>query len=116
MEDYKTPQENDRDIEFTKTVKAGKRIYYVDVKRNRKGDYYIALTESKKILAANPNSPTVTFEKHKIFLYQEDFDKFTDGLNDAIRFIRNQNPNAQSHFSSQDNPSTNDDTPDYNFF
>ena len=48
MEDFKKNQERDKDIVFSKSVKAGKRIYYVDVKKNRKGELFIALTESKK--------------------------------------------------------------------
>lgn len=91
MENLKNAQDSGKDIVYSKTIKAGKRIYYVDVKRNRKGDYYIALTESKKIISAGELAPAISFEKHKIFLYQEDFDKFTDALADTIRFIRNEN-------------------------
>ena len=50
MEDFKKNQERDKDIVFSKSVKAGKRIYYVDVKKNRKGELFIALTESKKVI------------------------------------------------------------------
>jgi hypothetical protein len=45
MEDFKKNQERDKDIVFSKSVKAGKRIYYVDVKKNRKGELFIALTK-----------------------------------------------------------------------
>ena len=74
MEDFKKSQENEKEIVFSKTVKAGKRIYYVDVKRNKKGELFLAITESKKIVSNDEESPSVNFEKHKIFLYHVDFD------------------------------------------
>ena len=80
MEDFKKNQERDKDIVFSKSVKAGKRIYYVDVKKNRKGELFIALTESKKVISGDTESPSINFEKHKIFLYQEDFEHFMSGL------------------------------------
>ena len=61
MEDLKKNMESDKekDIVFSKSIKAGKRIYYVDVKRNRKDELFIAVTESKKIIAINtdPDAP-----------------------------------------------------------
>ena len=80
MEDFKKNQERDKDIVFSKSVKAGKRIYYVDVKKNRKGELFIALTESKKVISGDTESPSINFEKHKIFLYQEDFEHFMSGF------------------------------------
>lgn len=80
--------ENDKDIIFTKAIKAGKRIYYLDVKKNRKNELYLAITESKKVYSDNGEDAKVTFEKHKIFLYQEDFEKFSYGLNEALDYIR----------------------------
>ncbi|MDR1918452.1 MAG: PUR family DNA/RNA-binding protein [Tannerellaceae bacterium] len=79
----------DKEILYSKAIKAGKRIYYLDVKRNLKNDLFLAITESKKVQPKeNALSP---FEKHKIFLYKEDFDKFLDGLSDVIEFIRKKN-------------------------
>lgn len=76
------------DIYFSQPVKAGKRIYYMDVKKTRKNEFYLSITESKKIVSdEEENSQQVTFEKHKIFLYKEDFAKFVDGLSNAIKFI-----------------------------
>ena len=69
---------------FTKVVRAGKRTYFFDVKATRKDDYYLTITESKKRLGKEGK---VFYEKHKIFLYKEDFEKFTEGLKDAISFI-----------------------------
>lgn len=97
--------ENDKDIIFTKAIKAGKRIYYLDVKKNRKDELYLAVTESKKVYSDNDTK--VVFEKHKIFLYQEDFEKFTNGLNEALDFIRlNQSiPEHQPRFPEYDETS-----------
>jgi hypothetical protein len=71
---------------FTKVVRAGKRTYFFDVKATRKEDYYLTITESKKRLGKEGK---VFYEKHKIFLYKEDFEKFTDGLRDAVTYIGN---------------------------
>lgn len=95
MEDFKKNQERDKDIVFSKSVKAGKRIYYVDVKKNRKGELFIALTESKKVISGDTESPSINFEKHKIFLYQEDFEHFMSGLEEAVNFIRAEQPGIE---------------------
>jgi hypothetical protein len=78
------------DYIFSKTITAGKRIYYLDVKRNRKGELFLIITESKKIADEN-NMQNVHFEKHKIFLYKEEFEKFTNALNEIIQFIKDNN-------------------------
>jgi hypothetical protein len=71
---------------FTKVVRAGKRTYFFDVKATRRDDYYLTITESKKRLGKEGK---VFYEKHKIFLYKEDFDKFSEGLKDAVEYIDN---------------------------
>ena len=71
---------------FTRVVRAGKRTYFFDVKATRKDDYYLTITESKKQLGKEGK---VFYEKHKIFLYKEDFEKFTEGLKDAVTYIGN---------------------------
>ncbi|NLA49564.1 MAG: PUR family DNA/RNA-binding protein [Bacteroidales bacterium] len=71
---------------FTKVVRAGKRTYFFDVKATRKEDYYLTITESKKRLGKEGK---IFYEKHKIFLYKEDFEKFTDGLKEAVNYINN---------------------------
>jgi len=73
---------------FTRVVRAGKRTYFFDVKATRMDDYYLTITESKKRLGKEGK---VFYEKHKIFLYKEDFDKFSEGLKDAISYIDNNN-------------------------
>ncbi len=79
--------ENDKEIVFSQTVKAGKRIYYIDVKKNRKEDMYISITESKKIVQGEGEGATFSFEKHKIFLYREDFSKFAKAMSEAMSYI-----------------------------
>ena len=89
MEDLKKKgaDMNDKEIVFSKSIKAGKRIYYLDVKKNRKDEMFLAITESKKVVTGEGEDLQVSFEKHKIFLYREDFEKFMNGLNEAINFI-----------------------------
>jgi hypothetical protein len=82
---------------FTKVVRAGKRTYFFDVKATRKDDYYLTITESKKRLGKEGK---VFYEKHKIFLYKEDFEKFTEGLKDAVTYIDNNNPESASPLPS----------------
>ena len=93
MEDFKKKigtDMNDKEIVFSKSIKAGKRIYYLDVKKNRKDEMFLAITESKKVVMGEGDDSQVSFEKPKIFLYKEDFGKFMAGLEQAINFI-NQN-------------------------
>ncbi len=89
MEEFKKKSvaEGDKEIVFSKAIKAGKRIYYLDVKKNRKDEMFLAITESKKVVSGEGEDSQVSFEKHKIFLYKEDLEKFTEGLHQAIQFI-----------------------------
>lgn len=80
--------QQNRDAHFSKRIRAGKRTYYFDVKSTRSNDFYITITESKKKPGESEDRPM--YEKHKLFLYKEDFDKFTDGLNEALTYIRQQ--------------------------
>jgi hypothetical protein len=79
-------EKNIKEEIFTKVVRAGKRTYFFDVKATRKDDYYLTITESKKRLGTEGK---VFYEKHKIFLYKEDFGKFTEGLKEAVNYIDN---------------------------
>lgn len=72
--------ELERELVFSEAVKAGKRIYYFDVKQSRNGDRYLSITESKKIVEGTMENPRISFEKHKLFLYKEDYDKFMAAL------------------------------------
>ncbi len=78
-------EQNDRKIEniFGKKVRAGKRrTYFFDVVSTKNMDYYLVITESKKRLDGNG------FERHKIYLYKEDFNKFLKGLNETVDYIK----------------------------
>ena len=77
---------DDREEVYSKAVKAGKRTYFFDVKATRNNDYYLTITESKKKFDQDGNS---SFEKHKIFLYKEDFEKYVEGLEDAVKIVKN---------------------------
>ena len=89
MEEYrrKTADEIEKDVVFSHAIKAGKRIYYMDVRKTRKDEMYLSITESKKITTGEGEDSKVSFEKHKIFLYREDFSNFIDGLTKTIKFI-----------------------------
>ena len=96
MEDLKKKMSadmNDKEIVFSKSIKAGKRIYYLDVKKNRKDEMFLAITESKKVITGEGDDSQVSFEKHKIFLYREDFQKFMAGLEEAVIFIERNDMN-----------------------
>lgn len=80
-------EKDDKEILFTERVNAGKRIYYIDVKRNSKGGLYIVMTESKKIAGDINDKAATLFEKHKLFLYEEDLLKFADAFRSAIQFV-----------------------------
>ena len=69
---------------YSKAVRAGKRTYFFDIKATKGNDLYITLTESKKVFNEDGDS---NFEKHKIFLYKEDFEKFKEGLDDVLKKI-----------------------------
>lgn len=84
MSEFENP--HNRDAHFSKRIRAGKRTYYFDVKATRSNDFYITITESKRKPGESEDRPI--FEKHKLFLYKEDFDKFTEGLQEALHFIR----------------------------
>ncbi|MBI9058824.1 MAG: DUF3276 family protein [Labilibaculum sp.] len=91
MEGYEKKEgfeKHNRDEIFSNAVRAGKRTYFFDVKATKKNDYYLTITESKKRYDKEGN---FSFEKHKVFLYKEDFDKFADGLLEAIDFIKTTN-------------------------
>jgi len=68
----------------TFSVKAGKRTYFFDIRATRAKDLYLTITESKR---QNHASGEVTYSKHKLFLYKEDFEKFSDGLRDSLEKI-----------------------------
>ena len=81
MEDHK---DNDRAEIYSERVRAGKRTYFFDVKATRSNDYYLTITESKR----RYKDDGYFYEKHKIFLYKEDFNKFVQALNDTVNHVK----------------------------
>ena len=81
-------ERRDQEIVYSRSVKAGKRIYYLDVRKARNNDLYLCITESKRRQAEGDEAPS--FEKHKVFLYKEDFAHFTEGLEDVIAYVKSQ--------------------------
>ena len=77
---------NGRDEIYSAKVKAGKRTYFFDVKSTRSNDYYLTITERKKRF----KDDGFTYEKHKIFLYKEDFNKFVEALNNTVNHVKNE--------------------------
>ena len=88
MENRRFEGKNEPEIVYSRSVKAGKRIYYLDVKKARNEDLYLCITESKRKQVGE--TEVREFEKHKVFLYKEDFAHFTEGLNDVIAFVQSQ--------------------------
>ena len=79
-------KDRDREEIFSRSVRAGKRTYFFDVKATAGNEQYLTITESKRRFSNEQGK--FIYEKHKLFLYKEDFDKFFRGLNDTIEFIR----------------------------
>ena len=73
--------QDDREDVFSKAVRAGRRTYFFDVRCTRGRDLFLTITESKKHMQ---DDGSAHYEKHKIFLYKEDFEKFMDGLHEAF--------------------------------
>ncbi|MFZ1665716.1 MAG: DUF3276 family protein [Flavobacteriales bacterium] len=72
---------DDREDVFSNVVRAGKRTYFFDIRKTRGNDLFLTITESKKLMQEDG---AVSYSKHKIYLYKEDFDKFVDGLHDTL--------------------------------
>ena len=96
---------NKKEEVYSKVVRAGKRTYFFDVKSTKGNDLYLTLTESKKTFVDGKES----YQKHKIFLYKEDFEKFGDGLNDVLSKISELNATGEyktEEYTSVENLST----------
>ena len=103
MEEKKQSEHFDGNMPFSRAIKAGKRIYYIDVKETRHGEYYLALTESKKLVSGTEDNPQFSFEKHKLFLYPEDFEKVMGALQEAIGFVEEHQGKSDARPDTQDN-------------
>ena len=92
MADFDLKKESDAEggeEVYSKAVRAGRRTYFFDVKATRNDDYFLTITESRKKLGKDGN---FFFDKHKIYLYKEDFAKFADGLDEVVNFIKEHKP------------------------
>lgn len=91
FEDYENAksQERSSDDVYSKPVRAGKRTYFFDVKATKGNDYYLTITESKRKIERDGK---YVYDKHKIFLYKEDFEKFSEGLQEVIDYIKERCP------------------------
>jgi len=124
FEDYDNagPQERNGDDVFSKPVRAGKRTYFFDVKATKGNDYYLTITESKRRIERDGR---YVYDKHKIFLYKEDFEKFSEGLEEVIKFIKQRCPVTETpsyeergenlHTKTEETTSTPNSFTDVNF-
>ena len=75
---------NEKEEIFSKVLRAGRRTYFFDVRSTKASDYYITITESKKTIE---DDGSMSFKKHKIYLYKEDFESFTTLLNEMTNYV-----------------------------
>ena len=92
-------QERSGDDVYSKQVRAGKRTYFFDVKATRGNDYYLTITESKRRIEKDGR---FAYDKHKIFLYKEDFEKFAATLQEMVDYIRTNCPAASPSQTEDD--------------
>lgn len=90
---------------YSKPVRAGRRTYFFDVKATRNDDYYLTITESRKKLNKDGS---IFYDKHKIYLYKEDFQKFADGFEEVVAYVKKTKPEFFEQ-SSNDIPSFDDE-------
>ena len=95
-------QEKSGDDIYSRPVRAGKRTYFFDVKATKNNDYYLTITESKRKVEKDGR---FSYDKHKIFLYKEDFEKFAAGLQEVVEFIKEKCPVQERVYTEpSDNP------------
>ncbi|MDP2060703.1 MAG: PUR family DNA/RNA-binding protein [Flavobacteriaceae bacterium] len=87
MNDNENNERNDREEIYSKVLRAGRRTYFFDVRSTRAGDYYLTLTESKKF---THDDGSFHYQKHKIYLYKEDFEAFSEHLKEMTDFVYNE--------------------------
>ncbi len=92
MEEIENKDRGRQEI-FSRAVRAGKRTYFFDVKATRSNEYYLTITESKRRFSNEQGK--FLYEKHKLFLYKEDFDKFSDALKVVVDFIETENASEE---------------------
>lgn len=87
MNENENNERNDREEIYSKVLRAGRRTYFFDVRSTRAGDYYLTLTESKKF---THEDGSFHYQKHKIYLYKEDFEPFMEHLKDMTDYVYNE--------------------------
>ena len=95
--DEANAQERSDDV-YSKQVRAGKRTYFFDVMATRGNDYYLTITESKRRVEKDGR---FAYDKHKIFLYKEDFEKFADTFQEMVDYIKANCPVAEQSPENQ---------------
>ena len=111
MEEFENREQKDE--VFSRAIRAGKRTYFFDVKATKFDEYYITITESKRRF--DNNLGKFTYEKHKLFLYKEDFEKFIEGLTETIRFCDNGNNPEGVEFQEVAEPTRPSEIEDFDF-
>ena len=102
----------EREEIFSKILRAGRRTYFFDVRSTKAGDYYLTLTESKKF---TNDDGSFHYKKHKIYLYKEDFNEFSEILNEMTNYIISEkgeeviSERHQKDFKKEENHETNND-------
>ena len=119
-EDFESGYSHERsgDEIYSKPVRAGKRTYFFDVKSTKgNNDFYLTITESKRRIEQDGR---YSYDKHKIFLYKEDFEKFAEGLEEAVEYIKSKclkgEPISDRHFQQEDEGQENDSVKDPDVF
>lgn len=92
---------------LSRAVRAGKRTYFFDVKATKNDEKYLTITESKRKF--NADNGNFFYEKHKLFLYKEDFTKFQNALGAVLEFIETGKIPADELFASPEHNESNDD-------
>ena len=105
MGDYKKSTHNGNDELYSNAVRAGKRTYFFDVRETRGNDHYLTITESKKIF---DDAGNFRYEKHKLFLYKEDFEKFGSALNEAFDVVSKLQKNEDTNSPKEEGKSFTD--------
>ncbi|GAB1403105.1 MAG: DUF3276 family protein [Lentimicrobiaceae bacterium] len=98
MEDKSSRRRQQEDV-YSTVIKAGKRTYFFDVKTTKSDEKYLTITESKRRYSDDEDK--FFYEKHKIFLYREDFENFINGLRDVIDFVEKEDGPIEPREQSQ---------------
>ncbi|MCL4281230.1 MAG: DUF3276 family protein [Flavobacteriales bacterium] len=102
--------EDEREDVYSKVVRAGKRTYFFDVRSTRGNDLFLTITESKKRMHEDGG---VSYEKHKIFLYKEDFDKFVEGLHHTLGKLEELRGSGEAPSSDSGGKGDDDSSPSF---